>query len=70
MLRKKSALGKETIAYCQQKLSRALNDEMCNALDEYEKSPRKCKIQTTIDECKHFYVIDFLYGHNLLYYVL
>jgi hypothetical protein len=33
---------------------------MCNALDEYDKSPRKCKIQMTIDECKHFYVTDFL----------
>jgi hypothetical protein len=33
---------------------------MCNALDEYEKSPRKCKIQTTIHECRHFYVTDFL----------
>jgi hypothetical protein len=32
---------------------------MCNALDEYEKLPRKCKIQTTIDECKHFYVTDY-----------
>jgi hypothetical protein len=59
MRRKKSALGKATIAYRQQKLSRALDDEMCNALDEYEKLPRKCKIQTTIDECKHFYVTDF-----------
>ena len=59
MRRKKSALGKATIAYRQQKLSRALDDEMCNALDEYEKSPRKCKIQTTIDECKSFYVTGF-----------
>jgi hypothetical protein len=59
MRRKKSALGKATIAYRQQKLSRALDDEMCNALDEYEKSPRKCKIQMTIDECKPFYVTDF-----------
>jgi len=57
--RKKSALGKATIAYRQQKLSQAQDDEMCNALDEYEKSPRKCKIQMTIDECKHFYVTDF-----------
>ncbi len=37
MRRNKSVLGKATIAYCQQKLSQALNDEMCNALDEYEK---------------------------------
>jgi hypothetical protein len=59
MRRKKSALGKATIAYRQQKLSQAQDDEMCNALDEYEKSPRNCKIQTTIDECKHFYVINF-----------
>ncbi len=58
MQRNKSA-GKATIAYCQQKLSRALDDEMCNALDEYEKLPRKCKIQTTIHECRHFYVTDF-----------
>jgi hypothetical protein len=48
MQRNKSALGKATIAYCQQKLSQALDDEMCNNLDEYEKLPRKCKIQTTI----------------------
>jgi hypothetical protein len=60
MRRNKSTLGKATIAYCQQKLSRALNDEICNALDEYEKLPRKCKIQTTIHECRHFYVTDFL----------
>ena len=60
MRRKKSALGKATIAYRQQKLSRALDDEICNALDEYEKSPRKCKIQMTIDECKPFYVTYFL----------
>jgi hypothetical protein len=44
MQRNKSALGKATIAYCQQKLFPDLNDEMCNALDEYEKLPRKCKI--------------------------
>ncbi len=60
MQRNKSALGKATIAYCQQKLFPDLNDEMCNALDEYEKLPRKCKIQTTIHECRHFYVTDFL----------
>ena len=60
MRRNKSALGKATIAYRQQKFSRALDDEMCNALDEYEKLPRKCKIQTTIHECRHFYVTDFL----------
>ncbi len=59
MRRNKSALGKATIAYCQQKLSQTLDDEMCNALDEYEKSPRKCKIQTTIYECRHFYVTYF-----------
>jgi len=59
MQRNKSALGKATIAYRQQKLSRALDYEMCNSLDEYEKSPRKYKIQTTFDECKHFYVTDF-----------
>jgi len=59
MRRRKSALGKATIAYRQQKLSPALNDEMCNALDEYEKSPRKCKVQTTIEGCKPFYVTDF-----------
>jgi hypothetical protein len=58
MQRNKSALGKATIAYRQQKLSRALDDEMCNALDGYEKSPRKCKIQTTIYECRHFNVTD------------
>lgn len=57
--RKKSALGKATIAYRQQKLSRALDDEMCNALDVYEKSPRKRKVQTTIEGCKPFYVTDF-----------
>jgi hypothetical protein len=33
---------------------------MCNTLNEYEKLPRKCKIQTTIHECRHFYVTDFL----------
>ncbi len=60
MRRNKSALRKATIAYSQRKLSRALNDEMCNTIDEYEKLPRKCKIQTTIHECKHFYVTDFL----------
>ena len=60
MRRNKSALGKATIAYSQQKLSQNLDDEMCNALVEYEKSPRKCKIQTTIHECRHFYVTDFL----------
>ena len=60
MQRRKSALGKATIAYRQQNLSRALNDEMCNALDVYEKSPRKCKIQTTIGGCKPFYVNIFL----------
>jgi hypothetical protein len=60
MQRNKSALGKATIAYHQQKLSQALDDEMCNTLDEYEKSPRTCKIQTTIHECRHFYVTDFL----------
>ncbi len=60
MRRNKSALGKATIAYRQQKLPQALDDEMCNALDEYEKSPRNCKIQTTIHECRHFYVTDFL----------
>ncbi len=43
MQRNKSAIGKATIAYRQQKLSQALDDEMCNALDEYEKLPRKCK---------------------------
>ena len=57
--RKKSALGKATIAYRQLKLSRALDDEMCNALDVYEKSPRKRKVQTTIEGCKPFYVTDF-----------
>ncbi len=31
MRRNKSALRKATIAYCQQKLSQALDDEMCNA---------------------------------------
>ncbi len=41
MQRNKSALGKATIAYCQQKLSWALDDEMCNALDEYEKIAKK-----------------------------
>ncbi len=60
MQRNKSALGKATIAYRQQKLSWALDDEMCNALDEYEKSPRKCKFQMTIHECRHFYVTVFL----------
>ncbi len=60
MRRNKSALGKATIAYHQQQLSRVLDDEMCNALDEYKKLPRKCKIQTTIYECRHFYVTDFL----------
>jgi len=60
MRRRESALGKATIVYRQQKLSRALNDEMCNALDVYEKSPRKCKIQMTIEGCKLFYVTDFL----------
>jgi hypothetical protein len=40
-------------------LSGALDDEMFNALDEYEKLQRKCKIQTTIHECRHFYVTDF-----------
>jgi hypothetical protein len=40
MRRNKSALGKATIAYNQQKLSLALDDEMCNTLDEYEKLPR------------------------------
>jgi len=59
MRRKYSALRKATIAYRQQNLSRALDDEMCNALDEYEKLPRKCKIQRTIDECQHFYRTDF-----------
>jgi len=59
MRRRKSALGKATIAYRQQKLARALDDEICNALDEYEKSPRKCKIQMTIEGCKPFYVTDF-----------
>jgi hypothetical protein len=58
MRRNKSALGKATIANCQQKLSQSLDDEMCNTLDEYEKSPRKCKIKTTIHECRHFYVTD------------
>jgi len=58
MQRNKSALGKATIAYCQQKLSRSLDDEMCNALDEYEQLPKKCKIQMTIHECRHFYVTD------------
>ncbi len=43
MRRNKSVLGKANIAYCQQKLSQALDDEMCNALSEYEKLPRKCK---------------------------
>ena len=57
--RKKSALGKATIAYRQLKLSRALDDEMCNALDVYEKSPRKRKVQTTIEGCKPFYVTNF-----------
>ncbi len=60
MQRNKSVLRKATIAYHQQKLSRALDDGMCNALDKYEKSPRKCKIQTTIHECRQFYVTDFL----------
>jgi hypothetical protein len=41
MRRNKSALGKAAIAYRQQKLSQALDGEMCNALDEYEKFPRK-----------------------------
>ena len=59
MQRNKSALGKATIAYRQQKLSQALDDEMCNAIDEYENLARKFKIQMTIDECKHFYVTDF-----------
>ncbi len=59
MRRNKSALGKATVAYRQQKLSRALDDDMCDSLDEYEKSPRKCKIQTAIHECRHFYVTDF-----------
>ena len=58
--RKKSALGKATIAYRQLKLSRALDDEMCNALDVYEKLPRKRKVQTTIEGCKPFYVTNFL----------
>ncbi len=43
MRRNKSALGKATIAYCQQKFSWALDDEMCNALDEYEKLPKNAK---------------------------
>jgi hypothetical protein len=60
MRRKKSALGKATIAYRQQKLSRSLDEEMCNSLDEYEKSPKKSNIQTTIHECRHFYVTDSL----------
>ncbi len=52
-------LGKASIAYRQQKLSRALDDEMCNALDVYEKSPSKREVQTSIEGCKPFYVTNF-----------
>jgi hypothetical protein len=48
MRRNKSALGKATIAYRQQKLSQSLNDQMCKALDDYEKNLQenvKCRCQ-------------------------
>ncbi len=60
MKRNKSAFGKATIAYPQQKLSYALDDKMCNALDEYKNRQENAKIQTTIHQCRQFYVTDFL----------
>ena len=52
-------LGKATIPYRQQKLSRALDDEMCNALDEYENWQENAKSRRQLMSA-NISVTDFL----------
>ena len=51
----KMELAKATIDYRQKKLSNALDEEMCTAVNEYELSTSR-KTQVTIDQCLPFYV--------------
>ena len=51
----KMELAKATIDYRQKKLSNALDEEMCTAVNEYELSASR-KTQVTIDQCLPFYV--------------
>ena len=51
----KMELAKATIDYRQKKLSNALDEEMCTAVNEYELSGSR-KTQVTLDQCLPFYV--------------
>ena len=51
----KMELAKATIDYRQKKLSNALDEEMCTAVNEYELSASR-KTQVTLDQCLPFYV--------------
>lgn len=51
----KLELAKATMDYRQKKLSNALDEEMCTAVNEYELSASR-KTQVTIDQCLPFYV--------------
>jgi hypothetical protein len=52
--------GRQPLLIANKSCPKLLMMKCATPLDEYEKLPRKCKIQTTIHECRHFYVTDFL----------
>ena len=51
----KMELAKATVDYRQKKLSHALDEEMCTAVNEYKLSASR-KTQVTLDQCLPFYV--------------